>query len=54
MDVYDTTAHSVTDDGISNCEEIITRKEGGGDYPESDKGFLKHLNRDCNRLIFLR
>lgn len=29
MDVYDTTAHSVTDDGISNCEEIITRKGGG-------------------------
>ncbi|KAG2195086.1 hypothetical protein INT46_002649 [Mucor plumbeus] len=25
MDVYDTTAHSVTDDGISNCEEVITR-----------------------------
>ncbi|KAL9543791.1 hypothetical protein PS6_009098 [Mucor atramentarius] len=26
MDVYDTTAaHSVSDDGISNCEEVITR-----------------------------
>lgn len=26
MDVYDTNAaHSVSDDGISNCEEVITR-----------------------------
>lgn len=28
MDVYDTTAaHSLSDDGISNCEEVITRKK---------------------------
>lgn len=35
MDVYDTTAHSVTDDGISNCEEVITRK--GENHPNMMK-----------------
>lgn len=26
MDVYDATIHSVTEDGLSTCEEVITRK----------------------------